>query len=178
MSTWHDRVTILQDDITRQDTDAIVNAANENLTPGGGVCGAIHAAAGPGLARACDEIGGCPTGEAVITDAFALPCRRVIHAVGPIWHGGDHNEAELLASCYRRSLHLAAGKGLASVAFPGISTGIYGYPVASASRVALRAVAETLAELPEIQEVRLVCFSTGDLDAYMTAWRELTRNSD
>ena len=177
MSAWQDRVTILQDDITCQDTDAIVNAANEQLARGSGVCGAIHAAAGPDLAAACDKIGGCPTGQAVITEAYDLRCRKVIHAVGPVWSGGaGDTEAELLASCYRESLHLAAREGLTSIAFPSISTGIYGYPVDLASRVALRTIAATLAELPAIEEVRLVCFSAGDLSTYEEAWRELTRN--
>jgi O-acetyl-ADP-ribose deacetylase len=127
-------------DITTLDTDAIVNAANESLAPGGGVCGAIHRAAGPELARACAAIGYCPTGEARITPGFRLPAGYVIHAVGPVWRGGGEGEAELLASAYRSALRLAEENGLRSIAFPAISTGIYGYPLDQATDVAVRAV--------------------------------------
>ena len=118
-------------DITTLETDAIVNAANESLAPGGGVCGAIHRAAGPELARACAAIGRCPTGEARLTPGFGLPARFVIHAVGPVWRGGGAGEAELLSSAYRSAMQLAADHGLRSIAFPAISTGIYGYPLES-----------------------------------------------
>jgi O-acetyl-ADP-ribose deacetylase (regulator of RNase III) len=127
-------------DITTLDTDAIVNAANEALAPGGGVCGAIHRAAGPELARACAAVGRCPTGEARITPGFRLPARYVIHAVGPIWRGGGEGEAQLLASAYRSALRLAAEQGLRSIAFPAISTGIYGYPVDQATSIAVSSV--------------------------------------
>ncbi len=135
-----DRMEIFQGDITTLEVDAIVNAANEALTPGGGVCGAIHRAAGPKLAEACAAIGGCPTGEARITPGFELAAKYVIHAVGPVWRGGGENEAELLAGCYRNALDLAVGNGLRSVAFPAISTGIYGYPLSAAAELAVGTV--------------------------------------
>jgi O-acetyl-ADP-ribose deacetylase len=131
-------------DITTLDTDAIVNAANEALAPGGGVCGAIHRAAGPELARACAAIGGCPTGEARLTPGFRLPARYVIHAVGPVWRGGGAGEAELLTSAYRSSLRLAEEHDLENIAFPAISTGIYGYPLQEATKVAAATVLEDL----------------------------------
>jgi len=127
-------------DITTLDTDAIVNAANESLAPGGGVCGAIHRAAGPELARACAAAAPCPTGEARLTPGFRLPARFVIHAVGPVWHGGGAGEADLLASAYRSTVRLAAEHGLSSLAFPAISTGIYGYPLGQATPIAVSAV--------------------------------------
>jgi len=127
-------------DITTLDTDAIVNAANESLAPGGGVCGAIHRAAGPELARACAAAAPCPTGEARLTPGFRLPARFVIHAVGPVWHGGGAGEADLLASAYRSTVRLAAEHGLSSIAFPAISTGIYGYPLEQATPIAVSAV--------------------------------------
>lgn len=127
-------------DITALALDAIVNAANERLLPGGGVCGAIHRKAGPDLARACAAIGHCPTGGAVITTGFALPARFVIHAVGPVWRGGTAGEAALLAGAYRRSLELCAEQGLKSLAFPAISTGIFGYPLEAATRIAVETV--------------------------------------
>lgn len=136
-------------DITRLALDAIVNAANEQLLPGGGVCGAIHRAAGPELARACAAIGHCPTGSAVITPGFALPARFVIHAVGPVWRGGGSGEAELLAGAYRSCLELSAEQGLASIAFPAISTGIYGYPLEQATEVAVDTVRAWPGPLPE-----------------------------
>lgn len=132
-------VTAIQADITTLDVDAIVNAANEALAPGGGVCGAIHRAAGPELAAACAAIGHCPTGEARITPGFRLTARWVIHAVGPVWQGGTGREAELLAGCYRNSLDIARAHGLRSIAFPAISTGIYGYPPEPATRIAVAA---------------------------------------
>ena len=136
------RMTVVQGDITKQDVDAIVNAANERLRGGGGVDGAIHRAAGPELLEACIQIGGCPTGEARLTKGYCLPARYVIHTVGPIWHGGDQGEPELLASCYRNALELAAAKGVKTIAFPGISTGIYGYPLEAATRLAITTVAD------------------------------------
>jgi O-acetyl-ADP-ribose deacetylase (regulator of RNase III) len=145
-------------DITTLDTDAIVNAANESLAPGGGVCGAIHRAAGPELARACAAIGGCPTGQARITPGFRLPASFVLHAVGPVWRGGNEGEAELLASAYRSSMQLAAENGVRSVAFPAISTGIYGYPLEEATRVAVSAVRDAAATSC-VERVVFACFT-------------------
>jgi O-acetyl-ADP-ribose deacetylase (regulator of RNase III) len=153
-------------DITRQAVDAIVNAANSTLLGGGGVDGAIHRAAGPELLQACRRLGGCPPGEARITPGFRLPARWVVHTVGPVWRGGGRGEAELLRSCYVRSLALAESKGARTVAFPSISTGAYGYPLDRAARVAVAAVREGLAENPSVELVRFVCFSERDLAAY------------
>ena len=157
MST-DERISILEADITRLDVDAIVNAANSALAAGGGVCGAIFHAAGPGLAAACDAIGGCPTGEARITDGFALKARHIIHAVGPIWHGGTQGEDALLASAYRQSLVLACDHGLRSVAFPAISTGIYGFPGERAARIAVATIIAFLADNALPERVVLACF--------------------
>jgi O-acetyl-ADP-ribose deacetylase (regulator of RNase III) len=153
-----ERMTVVQGDITKQEVDAIVNAANERLRGGGGVDGAIHRAAGPELLEECIQVGGCPTGEARITKAYALPARYVIHTVGPVWHGGGKGEPELLAACYRRSLELAVANGCRTVAFPGISTGVYGYPLEDATRIAMTTVAESLEAMPSIEEVRFVTF--------------------
>jgi O-acetyl-ADP-ribose deacetylase (regulator of RNase III) len=153
-------------DITLETTDAIVNAANAALAPGGGVCGAIHRAAGPELARACAELGGCPTGSARITPGFRLPARFVIHAVGPVWQGGSGGEADLLAGCYRASLDLAQAHGARSIAFPSISTGIFGYPITLAATVAVETVRGHAARVPGVELVRFVCFSAGDLGVY------------
>lgn len=163
------RIRIVEADITTLDVDAVVNAANEALAPGGGVCGAIHRAAGPELADACRRIGGCPTGEARITPGFRLKARHVIHAVGPVWGGGGLGEDELLASAYRASLRLAATHGLASIAFPAISTGIYGFPAARAAEIAVGTVAAELANLPAVREVVLACFGTASADLHRAA---------
>jgi O-acetyl-ADP-ribose deacetylase len=146
-------------DITTLDTDAIVNAANESLVPGGGVCGAIHRAAGPDLAQACAAIGRCPTGEARITPGYRLPAKYVIHAVGPVWRGGAEREAAVLASTYRSAMRLAAEHGLKSIAFPAISTGIYGYPLGEATRIAVSVVQAESNAAPSIEEVVFACFS-------------------
>ncbi|UFN51014.1 O-acetyl-ADP-ribose deacetylase [Roseomonas sp. OT10] len=149
-------------DITTLALDAIVNAANGSLAPGGGVCGAIHRAAGPELARACAALAPCPTGEARITPGFRLPARHVIHAVGPVWQGGGAGEADLLAACYRNALALLRGAGGRSIAFPAISTGIYGYPAAPATRIAV----QTARAAGEGLEVTFACFDTAMLDLY------------
>jgi len=156
-------------DITTLDVDAIVNAANEHLAPGGGVCGAIHRAAGPELAAACARLSGCPTGEARITPGFRLPAKFVIHAVGPVWYGGGSHEAELLASAYRSSLRLADEHGLKSIAFPAISTGIFGYPLEAATTVAVETVRSTLASGSTVERVVFACFSAEVLAAYRQA---------
>lgn len=156
-------------DITTLAVDAIVNAANEALAPGGGVCGAIHRAAGPELAAACRAIGHCPTGEARITPGFRLKARHVIHAVGPVWRGGGQGEPALLAGCYRASIALAAENGVASIAFPAISTGIYGYPIEAATGVALATVKAELARHPGIGRVVFACFGSEVAAAYRAA---------
>lgn len=161
----HSRIVVVTGDITRCDVDAIVNAANEALGGGGGVDGAIHRAAGPELLAAClalPEVARgvrCPTGEARITPGFRLRARHVIHTVGPVWHGGQRGEPALLASCYRRSLELAREHGLATLAFPAISTGIFGYPLEAACEVAAGALLDALAAAPSIERVTLVAFA-------------------
>lgn len=155
-------------DITTLDVDAIVNAANSTLLGGGGVDGAIHRAAGPELLAACRELGGCPTGEAKTTAGFDLPARWVIHTVGPVWHGGDSGEAELLASCYRRSLAVAADLGASSIAFPAISTGVYRFPREAAAEIAVR---ETTTTSLAVDEVLLVAFDAPTFELYEAALR-------
>ncbi len=162
------RFDVQRGDITRLAVDAIVNAANERLAPGGGVCGAIHAAAGPELARACREIGGCPTGQARITPGFKLPAGHVIHAVGPVWHGGGAGEAGLLAGCYENAIALAAENGLKSIAFPAISTGIFGYPSAAAADVAIEASRGALDRHPEVERV-IFCVFDAETEALYRA---------
>ena len=167
-----DRIEITEGDITRLEVDAIVNAANESLLGGGGVDGAIHRAAGPGLLEECRRLGGCPTGEARITGGHALPARHVVHTVGPVWRGGTHREDDLLESCYRESLRLAAEHGTLTVAFPAISTGVYGFPIPRAARIAVRAVAAGLAEHPSLTRVVLCCFGPESRAAHERALEE------
>jgi O-acetyl-ADP-ribose deacetylase (regulator of RNase III) len=157
------KITVLRGDITRQRVDAIVNAANETLLGGGGVDGAIHRAAGPRLLEECRQLQGCPTGEAKITRGYDLPAQWVIHTVGPIWQGGDRQEDELLARCYRNSLVLAEQHQIRTIAFPAISTGVYRFPLERATRIAITETSQFLANHPAIEQVIFVCF--GD-DAY------------
>ncbi len=166
MTETADRIRLVRGDITKCEVDAVVNAANESLLGGGGVDGAIHRAAGPQLLAECRTLGGCRTGQAKITPAYNLPAKHVIHTVGPIYHGGTESEAKLLASCYRQSLELAREHDCRSVAFPAISCGVYGYPIADAARIAIGTTREFLSEnnLPEY--VLLVLFSASDFDAY------------
>ena len=158
----------LRADITTLSVEAIVNAANSTLLGGGGVDGAIHRAAGPELLAACRLLDGCPTGDARITAGYRLKARFIVHAVGPVWRGGDHGEPELLASCYRRSIELASAKGARALAFPSISTGVYGYPVELAASVAVSAVRSALIDHPEIEAVIFCCFSAADLAVYQS----------
>lgn len=168
-----EKIEIIQADITRLEVEAIVNAANEKLLGGGGVDGAIHRVAGPELLEACRELHGCPTGEARITKGYNLPARYVIHTVGPVWHGGDHNENNLLASCYRNSLQLAVDHKLRSLAFPSISTGVYRFPIERASRIALRVILDFIETEEAAPRVVMACFSEQDLEVYRQAYQDL-----
>ncbi|MGO9619804.1 MAG: O-acetyl-ADP-ribose deacetylase [Desulfobaccales bacterium] len=167
------RLELLEGDITRQDTEAIVNAANPSLLGGGGVDGAIHRAGGPGILEECRRLGGCPTGEARLTRGGNLKARYVIHTVGPVYKDGGAQQAELLASCYRESLKLASGQGITSVAFPSISTGAYGYPLAAAARIALQVALAYLDQHAEIKVVRFVLFGRPAYAVYEKTLREL-----
>lgn len=159
-------IKVVRGDITKVEVDAIVNAANNSLLGGGGVDGAIHRAAGPELLDECRAIGGCPTGEARITSGYRLPSRFVIHTVGPVWNGGTRGEDEKLAACYRNSLKLAEENGAGTVAFPSISTGVYGFPVKRASRIAMREVNNFLKTSTVVKHVYIICFSDQDYEIY------------
>jgi len=160
------QIDAIQGDITQQRLDAVVNAANTTLVGGGGVDGAIRRAAGPELLEACRALGGCPTGEARITEGYRLPAKYVIHTVGPVWSGGKRREPELLRACYVNSLKLANAHGIKSVALPSISTGAYRYPIAQAARIAVETVREELSQATSVDLVQFVCFSAADLEVY------------
>ncbi len=160
------RIEVIEGDITRQTVDAIVNAANSSLLGGGGVDGAIHAAAGPELLAACRKLGGCATGEAKITRGYNLPAKWVIHTVGPVWHGGGHGEEAMLAKCYQSCFLLAARQGITTIAFPAISTGVYRFPVERAAMIAVRETRRFLESQPAIRKVLFVCFNAATFASY------------
>jgi O-acetyl-ADP-ribose deacetylase len=168
-----ERIAIIQGDITTQKVDAIVNAANSSLLGGGGVDGAIHRAAGPGLDEECRRLKGCEKGEAKITKGYNLPARWVIHTVGPVWHGGRKGEDEMLARCYQSCFNLADQHKIRTLAFPSISTGAYRFPVERASKIALREIKSALAKYPNIEKVSVVCFDKKTYDCYLTVSDEI-----
>jgi O-acetyl-ADP-ribose deacetylase (regulator of RNase III) len=170
---WMLKLKIMEGDVTKQKVDAIVNAANTSLLGGGGVDGAIHRAAGPQLLEECRALGGCPTGEARITNGYNLPAKYVIHTVGPIWAGGGKGEADLLARCYRSCFALAAEYDLRSIAFPSISTGAYGYPLEQAARIALTEMRRFLETEPPLERLLVVCYPTTVYEAYHDALQEM-----
>jgi O-acetyl-ADP-ribose deacetylase (regulator of RNase III) len=163
-----ERIVVVEGDITKQKVEAIVNAANSTLMAGGGVDGAIHRAAGPGLAEECRRLGGCPTGEAKITRGYNLPAKWVIHTVGPVWRGGAQREDELLVSCYQTSLQLAVEMGIRTIAFPAISTGAYGFPLERATAIAVSEVRSFLEKNPSLEKVVFVCFGKYTYECYLT----------
>lgn len=169
-------VKVLLGDITRVKVDAVVNAANEGLRGGGGVDGAIHRAGGPVIMRECRKIGRCATGKAVLTTGGNLPAGKVIHTVGPIWYGGKSGEADFLRLAYENSLNLASEQGLKSIAFPSISTGVYGFPIEEAAPIAIKAVLKHLEAPTSLEEVQFVLFSQGDLDLYLKTLTEILGN--
>ena len=163
-----EKIMVVEGDITKQQGDAIVNAANSTLLGGGGVDGAIHEAAGPRLSEECRTLGGCPTGQARITKGYNLPAKWVIHTVGPVWRGGGKGEDELLASCYRTSLELAVEKGVRTIAFPAISTGAYGFPIERATAIAVSEVRSFLEKNSSLEKVIFVCFGKQAYECYLT----------
>lgn len=171
------RIEIVQGDITKQNVDAIANAANTTLLGGGGVDGAIHRAAGPELLDECRTLHGCRTGEAKLTKGYRLPAKYVLHTPGPVWHGGKNSEAELLKSCYVNCLRLASEHGCKTVAFPSISTGVYHFPLDKASAIAIGAIAEYLEAHPEIELVRMVCFDARTKEYYDAALTDWEKNA-
>ena len=168
-----DRISVIEGDITKLDVDAIVNAANNSLLGGGGVDGAIHRAAGPKLLDECITLNGCETGDAKITSGYNLPARHVIHTVGPIWRGGNNGEPEKLANCYRKSLEVAVANGVQTIAFPAISTGVYGYPKKEAAQIAINQVLTCLDKMPEIKNVTFVLFGLENYDIYTSILSKL-----
>ena len=169
------RIEVVQGDITVESVDAIVNAANRSLLGGGGVDGAIHRAGGPAILAECRKLNGCETGDAKITTGGRLPAKHVIHTVGPVWHGGDRGEPELLASCHRRSLEVALDNELKSVAFPAISCGVYGYPIPAAAKIATKTVHEFILKHPGLELVRFVLFSRDVYEPYSAELANLRR---
>lgn len=173
MKSLKERVEIVEGDITKQNVDAIVNAANTSLLGGGGVDGAIHRAAGPELLEECKKLGGCPTGGAKITKGYRLPAKYVIHAVGPIYRDGKHGEPELLASCYRNCFNLAVENGIKTIAFPAISTGAYGYPLEEATKIAMNETKKFLESNQSVEKVVFVCFGKNAFEVYEKVFEEV-----